>query len=307
MLVTMKEILDDASKNNYGVIAPNIFSELDARACVAAAEEMNSPLILDISVGHTKDIVLFGSYIRCIAEESRLPIALNLDHGGSFEKSFEQVTKEIMSALKGGFSSVMVDRSYLPFEQNIQETAILTKMAHSLGVSVEAEIGHVGSGTAYDEEDGRQYTDPKVAKEFVERTGVDCLAVSVGTAHGLYTSTPELKFDLIKEIKKEVNGLPLVVHGGSGSGHENLCKACHCGINKVNICYEIVERISRNIQSEDLSGLKAYNFYALVQTAVIEMVSELMEVFGSKDKAWTPERQTVPGKGRLLDFVGDAV
>lgn len=307
MLVTMKEILNDASKNNYGVIAPNIFSELDARACVAAAEQANSPLILDISVGHTKDIVLFGKYVRCIAEESRLPIAVNLDHGGSFEKSFEHVTKEIMSALRGGFSSVMVDRSYLPLEQNIKETAILTKMAHSLGVSVEAEIGHVGSGTAYDEENGRQYTDPQIAKEFVERTDVDCLAVSVGTAHGLYTSTPEIKFDLIKEIKKEVNGLPLVVHGGSGSGHENLRKACHCGINKVNICYEILEHISRNIQSADLSGLKAYNFYALVQTAVIEMVTELMELFGSKDKAWSPVRQSVPGNSKLLDFVGDAV
>ena len=137
MLVTMKEILDGASKNNYGVIAPNLFCEIDARAYIAAAEELSSPLILDVTVGQTKDIALVGNYVSKIADESRLPIALNLDHGGSSEKTFEQVTREIMSALGSGFTSVMVDRSYLPYEENIRETAILTKMAHSLGLSVE--------------------------------------------------------------------------------------------------------------------------------------------------------------------------
>ena len=307
MLVTMKEILEDASKNNYGVIAPNLFCEIDARAYIAAAEELNSPLILDVSVGQTKDIALVGNYVSKIADESRLPIALNLDHGGSSEKTFEQVTREIMSALGSGFTSVMVDRSYLPYEENIRETAILTKMAHSLGLSVEAEIGHVGSGTSYETDAQKSFTRPETAKDFVDRTGVDCLAVAVGTAHGLYKGIPEIQFDLIREIKKEVNGLPLVVHGGSGSGHDNLHKACHCGINKVNIGYEIVEHVCKKIQSHDFSGLEPYNFFGYVQEACSEKVSELIKVFGSDGKAWKPEKKTVPAKDRLLDFVGDTV
>lgn len=307
MLVTMKEILEDASKNNYGVIAPNLFTEVDARAYITAAEELHSPLILDIGIGNTKDISLIGSYISKIADQSFLPIAVNLDHGGSASKTFEQVSMEIMSALGSGYSAVMIDRSSLPYEENVQETAILTKMAHAKGLSVEAELGHVGSAADGEEEKSSQFTDPEVAKDFVERTGVDCLAVAVGTAHGLYKKTPELQFDLIQRIKEAVDGLPLVVHGGSGSGHENLKKACHCGINKVNISYEIFSHACECLQKQDFSGLEPYNLYSYIQKAEIETVTELIKVFGSENKAWKPEKKYYPMQGRLLDFVKDSI
>ena len=307
MLVSMKELLERASKENYGVVAPNLMCEIDARAYIAAAEEMNSPLILDISVAQTKDISLIGKYIAKIADESRLPIAVNLDHGGSKAKSFEEVSSEIMKAFNCGFTSVMVDRSYLSFEENIKETAILTKLAHSLGISVEAELGHVDSGEDYVEKAESMFTNPKQAKEFLDRTGVDCMAVAVGTAHGLYKGIPHIEFELIKEIKKEVNGLPLVVHGGSGAGYENLQKACQVGINKVNIGFDLVTAAVNKIKEHKFEGIDAYNIYAHVQSAEIEKMKELIECFGSKGKAWVPERKFVDAKDRLLDlFEGKA-
>lgn len=305
MLVTMTEMLQRASKENYGIVAPNTYNENDARAFIAAAEELNSPIILDVGAGQTTDIELAGGYMSKLADQTPIPVAVNLDHGGSVSKSFETVATEIMAAIKGGYSSVMVDRSYLPFEENIKETAILTKMAHALGLSVESELGHVGSGTEYIKDGSSAFTDPSVAKEFVERTGVDCLAIAVGTAHGVYEKTPTLEFDLIKEIKKTLNGLPLVLHGGSNSGHDNLHKACQIGINKVNIGFEIYKHVSERIQAQDFSGLKAYNFYSYIQEAEMEKVSELIECFGSKGKAWKYEKTFKPAEEYLLGKVGD--
>ena len=175
---------------------------------------------------HSEEMV---PMIKELAARATVPVALNLDHGGRLE--------DIARCLNLGFSSVMIDASSFDFEENIRRTAIVSAMAHALNVCVEGELGHVGQANARDDEDADLYTNPKQAREFVERTGVDALAVAIGTAHGnyLHHKVPRLDFDRLRELKSLLN-MPLVLHGGSGSGDENLRKAVSCGINKVNIC-----------------------------------------------------------------------
>ena len=305
MLVTMKEILDRASTGNYAVIAPNVFCEIDTRAAIAAAEKLNSPMIIDLSVGSTKDIVVTGRNLVDIAKQTAVPVAVNLDHGGDVHKSFDEVTEEIMQAITAGFTSVMVDRSSLPYEENIKETAILAKIAHSMGVTVESELGHVGSGSKYDTDGSSMYTDPAMAKDFVERTGIVCLAVAVGTAHGVYTSTPKLDFDRIKAIKKEVGNLPLVVHGSSGVPYADLAKAGTMGINKVNMGFDFMDNIAKSLQKRDFSGANSYNVWQYIQEAYMEKALEMIEYLGSKDKSWKVEGSYCTAASKLLGEGGE--
>ena len=230
---------------------------------------------------------------------------MNLDHGGDVHKSFDEVTEEIMQAITAGFTSVMVDRSSLPYEENVKETAILAKIAHSMGVTVESELGHVGSGSKYDTDGSSMYTDPAMAKDFVERTGIDCLAVAVGTAHGVYTSTPKLDFDRIKAIKKEVGNLPLVVHGSSGVPYADLAKAGTMGINKVNMGFDFMDNIAKSLQKRDFSGANSYNVWQYIQEAYMEKALEMIEYLGSKDKSWKVEGSYCTAASKLLGEGGE--
>lgn len=225
MLVAMKKILDKAKEGGYAVAAPNVWDEYSIRMALEAAEEENAPVILDFAelMG---DIYIFGEMAVAFAKKSPVPVAINLDHGCSFEIA--------MKAIRAGFTSVMIDRSTLPFDENVRQVKEITRIAHALGVSVEAELGHVGLGTESDEERNAGLTHVDEAKDFVEQTGVDCLAVAIGTAHGVYKSTPHLDYDMLEEIRKAVD-VPLVLHGGSGTGDEALRKAVRGGICKVNI------------------------------------------------------------------------
>ncbi|MFR5868947.1 MAG: class II fructose-bisphosphate aldolase [Acutalibacteraceae bacterium] len=288
MLVTMKEILDRASAENYGVAAPNVNTELDARCALEAAEELNAPIILDVGFSANPDIVFYGSFLTRLAESSTVPVAINLDHGGSYE--------EVMMALRAGFTSVMVDRSVLPYEENVKEVSEIVKIAHAMGVSVEAELGHVGQGDNYAVDGKTALTDPQEAKKYIEETGVDMLAVAVGTAHGAYVGTPKLHFDRLEEIKK-VTGHPLVLHGGSGSGDENLRKACQLGINKVNVCNDLMRAACDSVTAADLSGNGAYGLWGLIQEGWKARLKELIEVFGGVGKAWTVAPKGMPKTG----------
>lgn len=225
MITDMGTILRKAKKENYGVAAPNVWSLETVRVCFEAARELHAPIIIDGAGIHRleeiADAVRF--YERKFPDVSA---TLNLDHGGSYE--------EIMSALRYGYSSVMVDRSELPFEENVREVAEIVKAAHAMGVSVEAELGHVGQGFEYSETRDSGLTRKEEAIEYVKRTGVDCLAVSVGTSHGTYVGTPKLEFGLLAELAEMVD-VPLVLHGGSGTGDDNLAKAVKTGIQKVNL------------------------------------------------------------------------
>ncbi|WP_343208999.1 class II fructose-bisphosphate aldolase [Anaerolentibacter hominis] len=274
----MKDILDRASAGNYGVAAPNVATELDARACMEAAEELNAPIIIDLHYTMNPDIVTLGHLITSLAHQCRVPVALNLDHGGDMV--------QFIKAFRGQFTSVMVDRSVLPYEENVAQVKQIVEMAHSIDVSVEAELGHVGQGDNYAVDGNAALTDPQEAARFIKDTGIDCLAVAIGTAHGAYTGIPKLHFDRLKEIKEATGNFPLVLHGGSGSGDENLQKACTMGINKVNICNDLLKQASIDVQAADLTGNHAYDIWDVVKNGYKKALKKYIELFGGKDKAW---------------------
>ena len=230
MLVTAKDILVVAKANKFGVVAPNVNNELTVRAAIEAAEELKAPVILDVCDWHTPDMVTLGRIIERMAMQAKVPVAVQLDHGATFESA--------ILAIRSGFTSIMVDRSSLPFEQNVAEVSELVRIAHSVGVSVESELGHVGMGDSYAADRDAGLTNVAEAKEYVERTGCDSLAVAIGTAHGIYKGTPHLDFDRLAELNEAVS-IPLVLHGGSGSGDENLVKAIAGGITKINIASDL--------------------------------------------------------------------
>ena len=219
MLAGLQEVLVKARAEKQAIAAFNVPNLEMIRSAIQAAEEVNTPVILQHAEGHGSLISLeeIGPIMLQYAKRSKVPVVVHLDHGKSFEI--------IMQAMKLGFTSVMIDASDLPFEENIARTKEIVKIAHSLGVSVEAELGHVftsslggGEGRAPDDDQIGEtdiYTDPKQAKDFVDATAVDCLAVAFGTVHGVYLKEPKLDLDRVKKIYDEVK-IPLVMHGGSG-------------------------------------------------------------------------------------------
>ncbi|MPM35354.1 Fructose-bisphosphate aldolase [bioreactor metagenome] len=288
MLVTMKEILDRASKENYAVAAPNVGNELNARASIEAAEDMNAPLILDVAFHATSDIFFFGHELRLLAEQSSVPIAVNLDHGTTLE--------QVQKAINAGFTSVMIDRSSYPDTENIRDVKEVVKIAHAAGISVEAELGHVGHAENYAHDRDAALTDPELAKKYIEETGVDCLAVAIGTAHRAYPAEfkPYLDFDRLIEIKKATNHFPLVLHGSSGTDSESLRKACQLGINKVNINNDLCKATVESIRNKNFDGNKAYAIFRVVQEGFKEKLKEMIAVYGSADKAWLPKVSGLP-------------
>ncbi|WP_434309804.1 class II fructose-bisphosphate aldolase [Hominifimenecus sp. rT4P-3] len=231
MIIPMHELLQDAKLHHYGVAAPNVFNRETIEAAYQVATELHAPVILDVHPVH-------GIYeCACIAKffEKKYPkavVALNLDHGSTFEQGIQ--------AIHAGFSSVMVDRSTLPFEENVAQVKEIVKIAHAVGVSVESELGHVGQGDEYAETRDSGLTHLDEAAAFVEQTGTDCLAVSVGTSHGTYKGTPKLEFELLRTLSGQLP-LPLVLHGGSNTGDENLVKTIACGISKINLNTDLNE------------------------------------------------------------------
>ncbi len=242
MLVTMKEILLRAQKDGYGVVAANVANENNLRACLEAAEQLEAPLIIGVAYNEFMipggDLVRYGRGLVEWCRDCKVPVAINQDHGATLTQAVQ--------AIKAGFTSVMADRSTLPLEENIASVQEVVKVASACGVTVEAELGHVGfvgkdticcsDGT--DTGDSDMFTNVDEAVEFVERTGIDALAVAIGTAHGMYKGTPKLDFQRLAEIRAKVD-IPLVLHGGSGTGDENLQRACREGICKVNLASEL--------------------------------------------------------------------
>lgn len=246
MLVNMKELLKVAQENRFAVPAFNIGSLEILKAVVEVAEETYSPVILEI---HPEELSYLGEEfietVKLTAYRSNVPMVIHLDHGGSYE--------EVMQAIRCGFTSVMIDGSTLVYENNVKETKKVVEAAHCLNVSVEAELGTIGT-TSTSMEGGTDaiiYTDPLQAKKFVEQTGIDTLAIAIGTSHGLYPKNckPQLRLDILTDIKEMVN-IPLVLHGGSGNSDEEVSKAVDLGICKVNI--------SSDIKSVFFNELKAY-------------------------------------------------
>lgn len=280
MLVTMKEILDDAKKNGYGVTAPNVQSEDTVRAVLEVAQEYNAPMIVDVNSFIHPDLPWFVHMIRDLANQVKVPVAINLDHGKTY--------KDMVLGIQSGFTSIMVDRSSLPYEENVKQTKEVVKMCAPLGISVEAELGHVGMGDNYAVDGVSNLTVPEEAARFIEETGVDCLAVAVGTAHGRYKGTPHIDFERLEQIVKACGDTPLVLHGGSGTGDENLSKAVHCGIQKVNLATELIvagkEELVKFFEDPNFDKWKLIPTF---KKGYKDRLAHYVKLFNQADKAWT--------------------
>lgn len=231
MLINMKNMLDIADKNGFAVGAFNATESSLFRSVVEEAEKQNAPAIVQVAPGEfdfaTRE---FYSYVRERLANSKVPFVLHLDHGKTIE--------ECMRAIQAGFTSVMMDGSALAYEENVEITRKVVELAHMVGVSVEGEIGTIGVMSNSDEGgvENVTYTNPDEVVDFVSKTGVDCLAIAIGTAHGIYPKgfKPKLQLDLLREIKRK-SSVPLVLHGGSNNPDDEIREACHIGIAKVNI------------------------------------------------------------------------
>lgn len=235
MLISGKEILRVANENKFAVPAFNAGSGQLLDAVMQACEESESPVMIAIHPDELKFLTdSFVAQVKYFANHSKVPVCIHLDHGASYE--------QVIHAIKLGFTSVMIDASHLPFEENIAVTKKVVDIAHPVGVSVEAELGTIGD-TGNTVEGGVSeviYTDPSTAQEFLERTGVDSLAIAIGTAHGIYPKNmkPELKLDILKETS-HLTDIPLVLHGGSSNPDNEIQEAVKLGINKINISSDI--------------------------------------------------------------------
>ncbi|MBP9477036.1 MAG: class II fructose-bisphosphate aldolase [Sebaldella sp.] len=281
MLVSMKEMLNDANEKNYAVLAINCFNLETARAVVEAAKEKEAPIILNIVQEHFEEHAkaeLMGSLVKTLCENSNIPIALNLDHGKNYESC--------IYALRYGFTSLMIDASINSLKENIDITKEVVRLASPIGVSVEGELGHIGSSGNYEKEKQENlYTNIDEVEEFFRKTGVDALAISCGTAHGLYESgvEPIINFELIKKIKNKVQK-PLVLHGGSGAGEGNIRRAVLCGINKINVGADIFKAGRVKIYSELKENSKAdlFDLMKKMEAACKNEILRYIELSGSK-------------------------
>lgn len=278
MLVTLKELLDQAKEEKKAVGAFNGTTLEAIRGIIQAAEELDTPVILQHAQSHDDiiDLEEIGPIMLYYAKRAKVPVALHLDHGSSFERCVQ--------ALRFGFTSVMYDASAKSFEENVEETKEIVKIAHAVGASVEAELGHIftsevvhGEGGDSDSKDDYEnlddiYTDPQVAKEFVEKTGVDCLAVAFGTTHGVYLTEPKLDLPRVAKIR-EVANVPLVMHGGSGVSDEDYKVAIENGICKVNY-YTYMNTAGGKASKDYWADEEKPLFYDSMSLAATEAIKE---------------------------------
>ena len=282
-LVTVAELLKKAEEGKYAVGAFNCNNMEIVQAIITAAEAERAPVIIQASQGAIKyaDLEWVAGMAKLAAERAKVPAAIHLDHGTSFE--------QCVKCIRAGFSSVMIDGSKLPFEENVALTNKVLEVARAAGVSVEAELGKIG-GTEDDisvDEREAMLTDPDEAKEFVERTKVDSLAVAIGTAHGQYKGKPELDFDRLEKIKKLVK-IPIVLHGSSGVPDEDIRRAISLGVSKVNIDTNIREAFTntmRKILNEKPKEIDPRKVLGPAREAAVEIIREKIRLFGTSGKA----------------------
>jgi len=278
MLVNLNDVLHDAQKNGYAV---GLFNTTDTdmlEAVISAAEEMRSPVIIgtaEVLLPHG-ELKLIAPSIIAAAKRATVPVVVHYDHGLTFDRCME--------ALQLGFSSIMFDGSAGDEETNLADTAEIVKIAHSMGVSVEGEIGHVGNADAGDGNDADMYTTPEEAVSFVNRTGVDALAIAIGTAHGAYKTKPKLDIERLVEIRKALD-TPLVLHGGSGLSDDDFRNTIRCGIAKVNIFTDLCNAGNRAMKQ----GLEEGKAYLDIRNMKVEeikkAVKEKITLFGSAGRA----------------------
>ncbi|WP_226527095.1 class II fructose-bisphosphate aldolase [Metabacillus niabensis] len=283
MYVSMKGMLDRANTGKYAVMAINCFNLDTAKAVIDAAQELRAPIIIDLLQDHL--MVHLGSKLLTqpiieMANAASVEVAINLDHG--------QDIGFVKRCLKDGFSSVMIDASNYPIEKNIDITRNIVEFAQTYDASVEGEVGSIGSISSDHMTDDEMYTNPDTAIEFALKTGVDALAISFGSSHGNYPDgyVPEFRFNIVEKIKKATN-IPLVLHGGSGCGEENIRKSIELGINKINVGSDFMNAQIQQIIN-DLREQPELSYFDVIHhtvTAGTELVKYYIRLSGSENKS----------------------
>jgi fructose-bisphosphate aldolase class II len=281
-LVAVKELLSDAQKNKYAIGAFNANNMEIVQAIVEAAEKEKAPVIMQASQGaiNYAGLNYITEMVRVAAAGSSVPVALHLDHGTDFN--------QIIRCIRSGFTSVMYDGSKLPLEENIAVTNKVMEIARAVGVSVEAELGKIGGTEDHVSvsEKEAKFTDPEEARYFVEKTGVDSLAVAIGTAHGQYQGEPKLDFELLQKIYQLV-GIPIVLHGSSGVPDEAVQKAIKLGVGKVNIDTNIREAFvgeMRRVMESNPREIDPRKILGPAREATVKIVREKIRAFGGSGR-----------------------
>lgn len=287
MLVTMNEVLYDAKKGHYAVGLFNAVNLELARGIIAAAEQTGSPVIM----GTAEVLFPYGPleevsyYLLPMAKKAKVPVVIHLDHG---------LRKETcLKALELGFTSIMYDCSTDSYDENVRKVKEMADIAHSFGATIEGELGHVGDnegsaeGSSHLADPSKYFTDPKMAKDYVEKTGIDALAIAVGNAHGAYKLPPKLDFERIRTIAKTVN-VPLVLHGGSGLTDNDFKQAIQEGISKVNIFTDInVAAVKAEFSKFTDMNKGIIDLIPAAVEAIKQETMKKMELFGSVEKGRT--------------------
>ena len=275
MLVTLNEIMKIAEEKKIAIgsfNAPNLES---LEAVIGAAEELQLPVIIQFAQCHEPWIALdlIGPIMVEAAKKASVPVCVHLDHGETLEY--------LQKALDLGFTGIMYDGSTLPYEENAANSKKAVEMARKTGASVEAELGSMGrresgagDGTGAEDET-KIYTDPKLAAQFVKETGIDALACSFGTTHGIYLTEPRLDFDVVRGVRRETGDIPVVMHGGSGVSREDYRKSIEAGVRKINY-FTYMDKSGGNAAAEYLKGLKEGEpvFFSSISMAAREAMKE---------------------------------
>ena len=278
MLVNLDYVLKKAQEGNYAV---GLFNTIDTdmlEGAISAAEELKAPIIIGtaevlLPYGELK---LLAPSIIAAAERAEVPVDVHYDHGLTFERCME--------ALKLGFSSIMFDGSGVDAAKNISDTAQIVKIAHAFGATVEGEIGHVGEAASEANSSSDLYTTPDEAEEYIGKTGVDALAVAIGTAHGNYKTAPKLDLERLCSIHKRVS-TPLVLHGGSGLSDDDFRNTVKNGISKINIFTDICSAGAEAMQYGVKNNFPYLDIRSLRVEKIKETVKEKIKLFGSSGKA----------------------
>lgn len=285
MLYNMVDLLKVAYENNFAVGSYNVANSEFVEAIIAAAEKKNAPAIIQI---HPNELGLLGedfiAYVRQAVAKTKIPMVIHVDHGADLE--------DCMKGIHNGYTSVMIDASAKPWAENIAITKKVVEAAHTVGVSVEAELGTIGSNELSSEGNGVNtimYTDPEDVKKFVAETGVDTLAVAIGTRHGHYSHVekPELRMDLLEKIHEAVD-IPLVLHGGSDNKDEEIRKTYYHGVAKINLSTDMKTAFFKQLRQNLADNPDAYEpdqLFPSARQAAQDLIESKMDLFNSTDKA----------------------
>lgn len=280
-LVTTEKMLQEADRNNYAIGAFNVENMEMVMAVIKACEELDAPAILQTTPSTVKfaGVDMYYANVACAAKRARVPIAIHLDHGNSFELASQ--------AFRAGYTSIMIDGSKLPFEENIDLAKRVVDLCKPSSIPVEAELGKVGGKEDSTTCDDPDYTDPDKAAYYVNKTGISSLAVAIGTAHGVYKGIPKLDVELLSKIRNVVS-IPLVLHGASGVPDETVMECIRRGISKVNFATELRIAYSNGIKeylkdNPDVIDPKKYSLVAMQH--VTDVVKSKIMICGSTNKA----------------------